>query len=158
MWPTFLRQHKALGLEVLRWEKEEALRLVRQSLRDIDLARPTLAQDDYDNLMRMFEQGRDVILAYRSVLSLCHGRLHPQDLPAAVNEAAELAERLESNRGEAFFGHLPTRLRQLAQFVLDITKGVPPDGAARKIESEQEAETDSDDEAIDFQDIGLPLA
>ena len=155
MWPTFLKQYRALGMEVLQWEKEEALRLTRQSLRDIELGRGTLRQEDYTSLTGMFEQARDIIHAYRILLGLCSGRLHPEELPAAVEEATELADRLAGHRGTTFFGNLSTRLSQIAQFILEITRGVPKS-------AEQEADTgyqyENEDDAMGFEDLGLPMA
>ncbi len=156
LWPWFVRQAELLGMDVLRWEKEEALRLIRQSLRDIELARPTLEQKHYDSLMRIFEQGRDVVLAYRVLIRLCHGRLQPSALPAALQEALDLSERLETVRGPHFFGSLPGRLRQLAQFIQDVTRGVPAEQAGHDL---PEIVSDQvDDDAIDLEDMGLPIA
>jgi hypothetical protein len=155
LWPTFLRQAKSLGMDVLRWEKEEALRLVRQSLRDIELARATLQTDDYENLILLFEQGRDVILTYRTLLRLCEGRLHPELMGTAIREAAELADRIQTVRGESFFGRLPERLRRLSQFLQDVTRGIPSE---LENEAPMVLESRQDEEQIDIADLGLPFA
>ncbi len=130
LWPTFTRQAKSLGTDVLRWEKEVALRLVRQSLRDIEIAGPTLDSEGYDGLLQSFEQARDVALAYRAFIDLCIGRTKPEQMPVAVREAEELATRVEAARGEEFFGYLPERLRQLSKYMEDITRGTEPAEAA----------------------------
>lgn len=153
MWPTFKRQAEKLGVSVLRWEKDEALRLVRQSLRDLELAGPTLEPAHYERLLAHFEQSRDVILAYRSLINLCDARLNPDAMGAAVSEAYDLAARLENVRGPEFFGRLSERLRHLAQYLRDVTRAVPPRAAAP---GEIPEEDRADDGTFDVSDLGVP--
>jgi len=130
MWPAFVRQVNKIGISVLCWEKEEALRLVRQSLRDIELAAPSLETAGYERLLGCFERARDVILAYRALIDLCNGRLHPELLPTAARDANDLAARVESLRGPEFFGHLPEHLRRLSQYLQDVTRSAPLEAPA----------------------------
>lgn len=148
MWPTFKRVAGKLDVSVLRWEKEEALRLVRQSLRDLELAGPTLNPAHHERLLRHFEQSRDVILAYRALIDLCDARLQPELMPEACREADDLAERIDRVRGPEFFGGLSERLRQLARYLHDVTRSVP----ARASVEEEAAE----EEAFDVSDLGVP--
>ena len=149
MWPAFARQARGVGSDVLRWEKEQAMRLVRHSLQDIELAGPELESADYESLLQSFEQTRDVILAYRALIGLCIGRLNPDQMPGAVGEAEELTARLEAQRGSGFFGDLPGRLGQLARYLQDVTRGVPTDVASTMV-----AEEDDDDPTIDLAGLG----
>jgi len=154
MWPTFANQADRLGLDLLRWEKEEALRLVRQSLRDIELARQSLAPADYDMLLGSFEQNRDIILAYRALIGLCIAGLEPSQMPSAVHEALDLAERLETVRGSTFFGHLSERLRQLAQYMQDVGDGAPPKRVVSPVATA--GETAEGEGTADVADLGIP--
>jgi hypothetical protein len=149
MWPTFVRQAQAIGVDVLRWEKEEAQRLVRHSLQDIEMAEATLDPADNELLLQAFEQTRDVILAYRALIGLCVGRLQPDRMPDAAREANDLTARLESQRGSEFFGDLPGRLGQIARYLQDVTRGVPADVAGIRAEDEFE-----DDGPIDLAGLG----
>lgn len=124
LWPVFVRQAERLGTDALQWEKEIALRLVRQSLRDIELAEPTLRRHDYESLIQSFEKARDVTLAYRVFIDLCVSRLHPEQMTITMDEALDLADRIETTRGPEFFGHLPDRLRRLCQYMQDAARGV----------------------------------
>jgi hypothetical protein len=151
LWPTFRRQAGRLGVEVLRWEKEVALRLVRQSLGDIELAGPTLQADAREELLRGFEQARDVGLAYRVLIDLCVERLNSGDITATVDEALDLANRIESVRGEDFFGFLPERLRQLAQYMKDVTRGAPIEQP--QTDDMELTEIAYDDEVIDLEGL-----
>ncbi len=153
MWPTFRRQAGKLDISVLRWEKEEALRLVRQSLRDLELAGPSLEETHYERLLRHFEQSRDVILAYRALIDLCDARLHPELMPAAARDAQDLAARIEEVRGPEFFGGLSERLRQLARYLYDMTRSVPPGAPAREETTEEET---LDEGTFDVTDLGVP--
>lgn len=147
LWPTFLTQSERLGIDVLRWEKEVALRLVRQSLGDLELAGPSLRSDDYDCLLRSLGQARDVAMAYLVLIDLCIGRLHPDRMAAATTEARDLANRIEGTRGAEFFDHLPDRLRLIAQHMADVTRGV-------EVAIEEEADTSEDeDEPLDLDDL-----
>lgn len=152
LWPTFTRQAERLGTDALRWEKEVALRLVRQSLRDVELAESTLRPEDYESLIQSFEKARDVTLAYRVFIDLCISRLRPEQMPVAIEEAMDLADRIEVARGPEFFGYLADRMRQLCHYMQDATRGVP---VRRSESSSIQSMGDASAEEIDIDDLGF---
>ncbi|HOS64317.1 MAG TPA: hypothetical protein PK251_06110 [Candidatus Latescibacteria bacterium] len=121
IWPTFVRKSKHVDLDVLVWEKDEAVRIAERSLEDLQRAAPTMDPQAVEVFTQFFEHAKDIAAAFRSLVELCAGRVKPETLRTTCRDANDLATRIEILRGPGFYGRLPERLRELSAYVQDHT-------------------------------------
>lgn len=122
-WNSFNTQLKNVGIDYLRDEKHRALQMAKQSLKDIQSTKGILKDNDYKDLVKLFEGMILIVQSYEYALEgyyqvgLEQVRPNLSGRTKAAQSLDKLASIIDSKRGKGWYFNLAEEMRVLAENV-----------------------------------------
>lgn len=123
-WFAFTRQAEQVGIEYLKDEKQRALKLANESLKDIQSTKDVLNDKDYQDLIELFEGMILIIQSYDAALEgynqvyLSKSQANDAGQKEAAKNLEKVAAKIDKERGVNWYFKVADEMRVLASEVL----------------------------------------